>query len=440
MFRTTLKGGNKIQIHVVQPGQSLFGIAQAYGTTIENIVRANQIEDSSRLVIGQALVIPIYGSFYWVQSGDTLYSIAQRFGVNYTTLAQINGINPSTPLTVGTRLYIPPMPKRDAEVNIYIEPMGDTVSEELLTEARSVGPYLTYLAPFSYEARRDGSLDPIPTEGIPEVAQSTGATLMMVVTNLENGQFSGELGRAILQSTAVQDVLLENIVEEARRIGGVSDIHFDFEFLPGDQRQAYNNFLRRAANYLHNEGFLISSALAPKTSAEQAGQWYEAHDYRAHGEIVDFVVLMTYEWGYSGGPPMAVSPIQEVEKVLRYALSEMPASKIMMGQNLYGYDWTLPFVQGGQYARAVSPQRAVEIAKENNVAIQYDYTAQAPHFNYVDSAGKAHKVWFEDARSIQAKFNLMKRLNLRGISYWKLGFPFPQNWLLIGENFNVKKR
>ncbi len=386
------------------------------------------------------MVIPIYGSFYWVQPGDTLFSIAQRFGINYTTLAQINGINPNAPLAVGTRLYIPPMPKRDAEVNIYIEPMGDTVSEELLTEAREIGRYLTYLAPFSYEARRDGSLDPIPTEGIPEVAQSTGATLMLVVTNLENGQFSGELGRAILQSSAVQDVLLENIVDEARRIGGVSDIHFDFEFLPGDQREAYNNFLRKAANYLHNEGFLISSALAPKTSADQAGQWYEAHDYRAHGEIVDFVVLMTYEWGYSGGPPMAVSPIQEVEKVLRYALTEMPASKIMMGQNLYGYDWTLPFVPGGQYARAVSPQRAIEIARDNNVAIQYDYTAQAPHFNYVDSAGKAHKVWFEDARSIQAKFNLMKRLNLRGISYWKLGFPFPQNWLLIGENFNVTKR
>ncbi|MCP1146196.1 LysM peptidoglycan-binding domain-containing protein [Lysinibacillus endophyticus] len=429
-----------MQIHVVQPGQSLYGIAQAYGSTVENIARANQIEGAETLVIGQALVIPIYGSFYWVQPGDTLFSIAQRFGINYTTLAQINGINPNAPLAVGTRLYIPPMPKRDAEVNIYIEPMGDTVSEELLTEAREIGRYLTYLAPFSYEARRDGSLDPIPTEGIPEVAQSTGATLMLVVTNLENGQFSGELGRAILQSSAVQDVLLENIVDEARRIGGVSDIHFDFEFLPGDQREAYNNFLRKAANYLHNEGFLISSALAPKTSADQAGQWYEAHDYRAHGEIVDFVVLMTYEWGYSGGPPMAVSPIQEVEKVLRYALTEMPASKIMMGQNLYGYDWTLPFVPGGQYARAVSPQRAIEIARDNNVAIQYDYTAQAPHFNYVDSAGKAHKVWFEDARSIQAKFNLMKRLNLRGISYWKLGFPFPQNWLLIGENFNVTKR
>ncbi|MDI7743633.1 glycoside hydrolase family 18 protein [Lysinibacillus fusiformis] len=428
-----------MQIHVIQPGQSLWGIAQAYNTTTDRIISANEIANPERLVIGQALVIPITGSFYWVQRGDSLYSIAQRFGLNVNTLAQVNGINVNTPLNVGTRLYIPPRQKRDAEVNIYIEPSGDTVSQALLDEARSVGPYLTYLAPFSYEARRDGSLEAPPIEGIPETASEVGASLMMVVSNLENGQFSGELGRAILQSTAVQDVLLENIVEEARRIGSVSDIHFDFEFLPGDQRQAYNNFLRKAVDYLHGEDFLVSTALAPKTSAEQAGQWYEAHDYAAHGEIVDFSVLMTYEWGYSGGPPMPVSPIPQVEEVIQFALTQMPANKIMMGQNLYGYDWTLPFVQGGQYARAVSPQRAIELAQTYNAAIEYDYTAQAPHFNYVDNEGKSHKVWFEDARSIQAKFNLMNRLNLRGISYWKIGFPFPQNWLLIGENFNVVK-
>ncbi|HWL25188.1 MAG TPA: glycoside hydrolase family 18 protein [Ureibacillus sp.] len=430
-----------MQIHVVQQGDSVWGISQAYGVNYQTILEANQLSANDRLVVGQALVIPIVGSFYWVRQGDTLYSIAQRFGTNPNTLAQVNGINVNQPLTVGMRLYIPPMQKRNAEVNIYIEPTGESVSDELLTQAREVGPNLTYLATFSYEARRDGSLDPTPTNGIPEVARATGASIMLVVTNLEDGQFSGELGRAILQSSAVQDVLLENIVDEARRIGGVTDIHFDFEFLPPDQRVPYNNFLRKAANYLHNEGFLISSALAPKTSREQAGQWYEAHDYRAHGQIVDFVVLMTYEWGYSGGPPMAVSPIGPVEDVLRYALTEMPANKIMMGQNLYGYDWKLPFVEGGEYARAVSPQRAIEIAREHNAAIAYDYEAQAPNFNYVDSStGAAHKVWFEDARSIQAKFNLMKRLGIRGISYWKLGFPFPQNWLLISENFNVVKR
>lgn len=434
------KGGCTIQIHVVRPGETIWEIAQSYNVNPQTIIQTNQIELPNELVVGQAIVIPIVGSFYWVQPGDTLFTIAQRFGMNYLTLAQINGLNPNQPLLPGLRLYIPPRAKTRAEVNIYIEPSGDTVSEQLLNSAREVGTYLTYLAPFSYEARRDGSLVPMPIQGIPEVAQNSGASLMLVVTNLENGQFSGELGRDILQSSAVQDVLLDNIIDEAKRIGTVSDIHFDFEFLPPDQREAYNNFLRKAADRLHEEGLLISSALAPKLSREQTGQWYEAHDYRAHGEIVDFVVLMTYEWGYSGGPPMAVSPISEVEKVLNYALTEMPPSKIMMGQNLYGYDWTLPYVEGGQYARAISPQQAITLAREHSAEIQFDPIAQAPYFYYVDDEGKNHEVWFEDARSIQAKFNLMKRLNLRGISYWKLSFAFPQNWLLIQDNFNIVKR
>lgn len=184
----------------------------------------------------------------------------------------------------------------------------------------------------------------------------------------------------------------------------------------------------------------MSTALAPKTSATQQGAWYEAHDYAAHGRYADFVVIMTYEWGYSGGPPMAVSPIGPVRQVLEYALTEMPASKIMMGQNLYGYDWTLPFVPGGEYARALSPQEAIDLARRENVAIQYDSNAQAPFFNYVDAEGNTHEVWFEDARSIQAKFDLIKELNVRGISYWKLGLSFPQNWLLLEDNFRIVKQ
>src|SRR5699024_11587626 len=111
----------------------------------------------------------------------------------------------------------------------------------------------------------------------------------------------------------------------------------------------YNNFLRKIAPRLHQEGLLLSTALAPKTRSTQTGLLYEAHDYAAHGEIADFSVLMTYEWGYSAGLPLPVSPINEVQKVLDYAISVMPSDKILMGQNLYGYDWTLPFVQGESF-------------------------------------------------------------------------------------------
>jgi spore germination protein len=428
-----------MQIHVVQGGQSLYGIANAYAIPMNRITEANQLSAPSMLVVGQTLVIPIMGMYYWVQSGDSLYSIAQKFGINVNNLAAINQIPLNRPLQIGLRLYIPPKPKRNAEINAYIEPRGEEVSQSLKNAATEAAPNLTYLAPFSFQVQRDGSLKAPPLDNLSSIAGQNQVTMMMVITNLENAQFSSELGRIILNDQAVQNRLLDNIISQAKQLN-FRDIHFDLEFLRPEDREAYNAFLRKAADRIHQEGFLLSTALAPKTSATQTGPWYTAHDYKVHGQVVDFVIIMTYEWGYSGGPPMAVSPIGPVREVLEYAITEMPAAKIMMGQNLYGYDWTLPFVAGGPYARALSPQAAIDLARNRNAAIQYDYKAQAPHFNYVDVSGKMHKVWFEDARSIQAKFNLIKELGLRGISYWKLGLPFPQNWLLIQDNFNVVKR
>lgn len=427
-----------MQIHVVRQNQTLFEIAQTYGTTVNDLIEANEIPNPNNLVVGQTLVIPIIGRFYWVQPGDSLWSISRRFNISVQQLASVNRISPNQPLQIGFRLYIPQGPKTRGEFNGYVEPRGTSVAPELENSAREAAPYLTYLAPFSFQALRDGSLKEPLLNNFPAIARANNNVLMMVITNQENDQFNDELGRILLNDIDIQNRFLNNIVATAKKYG-FRDIHFDFEYLRPADREAYNRFLRKARDRFKQEGWLISTALAPKTSADQKGRWYEAHDYRAHGEIVDFVVIMTYEWGYSGGPAMAVSPIVPVRNVLQYAVSEMPSSKILMGQNLYGYDWTLPFVEG-TVAKAVSPQQAIQLAARYNVPIQYDTRAQAPFFRYVDEEGKRHEVWFEDARSIQAKFDLIKELRLRGMSYWKLGLSFPQNWLLITDNFNVVKR
>jgi spore germination protein len=427
-----------MQIHVIRRNESLTSIARAYHTTVNDIIEANELPNPNDLVVGQSIVIPIIGRFYFVQPGDSLFSIARKVGVPYQELAKINRINVNQPLNVGFRLYIPQGRKRNAEFNAYVEPRGTTVAPVLENSAREAAPYLTYLAPFSFQARRDGTLKEPLLNNFPAIAKTNRNVLMMVINNQENDQFSDELGRILLNDIAIQDKFLNTIVATAKKYG-FRDIHFDFEFLRPADREAYNNFLRKAKQRFKNEGWLMSTALAPKTSATQKGKWYEGHDYKAHGEISDFVVIMTYEWGYSGGPAMAVSPIDSVRKVLEYAITEMPSNKILMGQNLYGYDWTLPFVQGS-VAKAVSPQQAIQLAAKNNVPIQYDTKAEAPFFKYRDEAGKEHEVWFEDARSIQAKFDLIKELNIRGMSYWKLGLSFPQNWLLIVDNFNVTKK
>ncbi|MEH7253419.1 glycoside hydrolase family 18 protein [Neobacillus niacini] len=427
-----------MQIHIVKSNESLTTIARSYNTTVNDIVEANDIPNPNNLVVGQAMVIPIVGHFYYVKPGDSLWSIGQETGVPYQQIASVNRISLNQQLYVGFRLYIPQASKKRAEFNAYVEPRGTSVAPILESSAREAAPYLTYLAPFSFQALRDGSLKEPLLNNFPAIARANRNVLMMVINNQENDQFNDELGRILLNDIPIQDRFLNNIVATAKKYG-FRDIHFDFEFIRPADREAYNAFLRKAKARFQREGWLMSTALAPKTSATQKGKWYEGHDYRAHGQIADFVVIMTYEWGYSGGPAMAVSPIDQVRKVLEYALTEMPPNKIMMGQNLYGYDWTLPFVQGS-VAKAVSPQQAIELAARYKVPIQYDTKAQAPFFRYTAEDGKQHEVWFEDARSIQAKFNLIKELNIRGMSYWKLGLAFPQNWLLITENFNVVKR
>lgn len=427
-----------LQIHVVEERDTLFIIADTYSTTVLSITEANQLP-TPNLVVGQALVIPITGQYYFVQPGDTLFTIARRFQMPLKEIARINQIPPEMTLSVGLRLYIPHQPKTAISSFGYIEPIGSEVSTHLENAAEENTPLLSFLAPFSYRINRNGSLTAPLLNRFGEIAAANQANLSFVVTNLEGPSFSSELVHIILTVQAVQNKLIDEIILTATA-GGFQDVHFDFEYIPVDDREAYNTFLRKIAPLLKQAGLLLSTALAPKTSSTQQGLLYEAHDYAVHGEIADFSIIMTYEWGYSAGPPLPVSPINEVERVLRYALTVMPAGKILMGQNLYGYDWTLPFVRGESFARALSPQQAIQLAWDNNVAIEYDETAQAPFFNYIDAEGREHIVWFEDARSIQAKFNLIKQLGLKGIAYWKLGLSFPQNWLLLYDMFTIVKQ
>lgn len=426
-----------MQIHVVQRGQSLYGISQAYGIAYEDIAKANEIPDPSRLVVGQALVIPVNGRYHFVQPGQSLYIISQMYGVSFNEIAKANGIATSSILQIGQRLKIPTKPKPTIEVLLYVEPRNP-VSETMIKEVTNRIGSLTYLAMFSYQINRDGSLIPPQTDDIPNIARSKGATNALVVSNIENYQFSGDLIHAVLIDEKAQNQLIGNLIQIANDIG-YKDIHFDFEFLKPEDREAYNDFLEKARDRFHRAGLTISTAVGPKATEVTTGI-FGGHDYTTQGKIVDFVALMTYEWGYTYSAPQAVSPINQVKRVVDYAVSTIPSEKVVLGQNLYGYDWSTPFPpDGGVAAKAISPQQAIAIALKNNAEIQYDYRAQAPFFHYYDEKGVYHEVWFEDARSIQAKFDLIKQYGLRGIMYWKLGLSFPQNWLLLTDNFNIKK-
>ena len=134
---------------------------------------------------------------------------------------------------------------------------------------------------------------------------------------------------------------------------------------------------------------------------------------------------------------MAVAPIQNVRRVLDYAVTQIDSNKILLGIPNYGYDWPLPYVKGSTKARSISNVEAVQLAVRTGATIQYDETAQSPWFSYMDAQGQAHEVWFEDARSIRAKLLLPKEYGLKGVGYWNLMREFPQNWSVLNSMYDV---
>ncbi|MDQ6422548.1 LysM peptidoglycan-binding domain-containing protein [Paenibacillus sp. LHD-117] len=425
-----------MQIHTVQKNDTLWKLSQSYGVPLEHLFVANGLTSQSVLVIGQAIIIPTEPepTTHKVLVGESLWKISQRYGVTIQELAAANGIRNPALIYPGQLLKIPAPAKPVIEVNAYVERMGQTGA----TLTANVGDYLTYLSPFSYRILANGSLIPLDDEAVIAAAYEKRAVPMMVITNFEGDNFSPEIAHAVVADAAIQNQVIANIVAVMRQKRYLA-LNVDLEYVPPADRELFNVFLQRLVDTLHPYGYLVSSALAPKLSATQDGALYEAHDYEAHGRILDFVILMTYEWGWAGGPPRAVAPLNEVVKVLNYALTVIPSNKIIMGIPLYGYDWTLPYITGGRWAPSVSSHAAVERAAKYGGVIQYDEPSQAPNFHYFDEQGKEHVVWFEDARSIQAKLDVVKSLKLRGVSYWVLGVAFPQNWFVLGENFTIKK-
>lgn len=421
-----------MEIYVVKSGDTLYNIARRYSATVEDLVYANQLADPAMLMVGQALIIPQGQRTHTVRRGQTLYSIAQSYGVSLQRLLAANpSIDPNR-IYPGQSIIIPATGQDLGEivVNGYITDATDsTLSAQL--------PYLTFLSPFSFRTDAEGSLTQTFSVNT-SLSEGERTANLMTVTNLKaQGGFSSDIAHAILTSQTTQDDFLDNIETKLAQ-GGWYGINIDFEYIYQFDRDSYNQFIARLTERMHALGYIVATALAPKISDSQQGLLYTAHDYAFHGQTVDYVVLMTYEWGYTYGPAMAVAPIDKVRQVLDYAVSVMPAGKILLGVPNYGYDWTLPFVQGSA-AKPLTNLQAVTLAEQMGAAIQFDETARSPFFLYTDEGGVRHEVWFEDARSLQAKYALVSEYGLAGISFWNLNNLFRANFLVLESIYSVEK-
>ncbi len=435
-----------MMIYTVKKGDTVSSISRELGASPSLLISDNELLSPDSLAVGEALLVRQPSVIHTVTEGDTLDSIARRYGVSRLELYRKNptlggedDIFPGEVLVISERENT----GRTVITNGYIYPYVDRAT------LRRTLPYLSYLTVFTYGIKRDGTLIPPAADAdereLIDLAKEYGAVPLALLSTLtENGTFSSELASFIFENPDIEEKVINELVTAVTE-KGYGGVDLDFEYIESQYADGYADFVRRINEALQRRGDHVTLvALAPKISASQPGLLYEGHDYGALANAADRALLMTYEWGYTYGPPMAVAPINEVRRVVDYALSEMPPEKAILGIPNYGYDWTLPYVRGESKAQSLSNLDAVRTAVNRGAEIRFDERAAAPFFYYYapDMSGvtREHIVWFEDPRSISAKLELIEDTSLSGASVWNIMRWFPQLWLLVDGKFNIYKK
>jgi len=375
---------------------------------------------------------------YVVKQGDNVDSIAALAGIPVETLIRDNQIPYPFRLAVGQALFISDgtaaTDRRPLHSGGYAYPF---IRQEVLDETLL---YLTSINVFSYGFTMEGNLIPPMADDQWMIGRAweKGVRPILTLTPLgEDGRFNNNLVSNLVRNQEVQQHLIWELGQTLQE-KGFAGVDIDFEYVLAEDREEMAAFVRKTTQVMNLFGYTVSVALAPKTSAQQRGLLYEGIDYRLLGEAANRVLLMAYEWGYTYGPPMAVAPVNMVRRVVDYAVSVIPREKISLGIPNYGYDWPLPYERGVTKAQTLSHQAAIQLAIDHGTNIQFDETAMSPFFRYWQY-GIQHEVWFEDVRSIKAKFDLVKEYGLSGTGYWQLMSLFRANWLMMEELFYIER-
>jgi spore germination protein YaaH len=289
----------------------------------------------------------------------------------------------------------------------------------------------TEVSPWIYGLAPDGRIVPQYTPGQAagvntEVARLRAAGLRVVPTlaNITAGRWSYQSVAQILHDPAR---MKQNVAAIAAlvRSHGYAGIDIDYENLRGSDRQVFTRFVTDLATALHREGKVLSVALFAKTTNAGYDQRNVAQDYAALGRAADQVRIMAYDYHWASSAPGPVAPIGWVRAVLRYAGSQLPASKIILGVGLYGYDWS------GGHGTAVSWLHAFQLSRRYHARPHYDATSQTPWFTYTDAARRKHVVWFENQASAAAKFGAAQGSQIGGVFLWMFGYEDTGTWAAL---------
>jgi spore germination protein len=257
--------------------------------------------------------------------------------------------------------------------------------------------------------------------------QATGIKVIPTISNHRAEAWDDEVVGSVLADENLVATHIQNIIDLAieRNYDGID---VDYENLDPADRTLLSEFIGQLSDGLHARGKQLTVDLHAKTSDLGVDGRNIAQDYAAIGAAADQLRIMSYDYHWEDSEPGPVAPVDWVDEVLRYAVTQIPKEKIVVGISLVGYDW-----KDGAAAEVVTWQQAQERARAHSAQILRDDPTASPWFTYTDDTGTDHTVWFEDDISIAAKLQLIRNHGLSGVFCWRAGGEQPTIWPMVGN-------
>jgi spore germination protein YaaH len=275
----------------------------------------------------------------------------------------------------------------------------------------SSGAYLNYdyaalshIAYFSYETdTATGSYTTIrgwDTTPIIAYAHQRGVNVTLTVTN-----FGYDQNDILLSDTVKQDRMFTTLVSLLKGRSG-DGVNFDLETVRSTQRTNLVSFMRRAA--VRIKGELPHAEISMATPAVD---WSGAWDFAQLSQICDYLIVMGYDYYWSGSSTAGpVAPLEgESYNVTRtidtYLAAGVPREKLLLGVPWYGLDW--PVVNSARKSPATGMASSRTYVVAEPMAISGTAWRQA---------------WYDDSLSLALKYNLVNARALAGIGIWALSY------------------
>ncbi len=430
-----------MNIHVVQPLDTIQSIAESYGVSVERLIQDNSLPNPGNLVIGQTIVIIYPRTTYTVKAGDTLESIANAFQITQIQLLQNNPeLSDGNYLIEGEILVIEYDTEKDKGIstNGYVYPFVD---RKVL---RKTLPYLTYVTIFAYNIQGDGNVITVNVDDrdIIRMANDYGvASIMLITSFMGSEEGSRDVAHNFLQNPQSVQRFME-VTLTILKDKGYYGVNIDANHVLYEDRQLYVEFVTSITKLLNDEGFYVFVTITPNTFENEDGVVYMGPEYAEIGNSVNKVVLLSYEWGRTVRAPGEQLTLEEIRMYLDYLSGEIPAEKLSIGIPCIGYDWELPFVRGVTNTQVLSYSSVINLAVEMESIILFDEEKQSPFFYYtsVEKGNTVeHVVWFKDARSIATMVGLVPEYGMDGIGIWNIMSYFAQFWLVVNNEYNINK-